>query len=198
MKFWFILESPAFNYSYLGISLALIGRGIGVPIPEDIPLLTAGFLCARHICRLEWMLPLAWGSVLVADTLSFVLGRFFRNSLPSLPVIRQAFSPPRLVRADHFYRRHGLKGLLAARFMPGLRTPLFFIAGTARLPCYQFIVADMIMAAFSVSIMVGLGWLFPSQLDRLRNLTAVYKWILLALAAAAILLLAAWKLFSKR
>ncbi len=41
------------NFVYPGIALALIGRGVGVPIPEDIPLLTDGVLCAGGICELK-------------------------------------------------------------------------------------------------------------------------------------------------
>lgn len=183
----------ALDFAYIGIALALIGRGVGVPIPEDIPLLTAGFLCARDVCRLEWMLPVAWFGVVTADTLSFAGGRFFRGQLPRLPIIRIVFSPSRMQKAERFYQKHGLKGLLTARFMPGLRTPLFFTAGTARMPFFKFLFTDMLSAVVSVTVLVGLGWYFPTRLDRIQNIAALYKWGCLVLGAVVVVGVVVWK-----
>ncbi|MFP4444620.1 MAG: DedA family protein [Desulfosudaceae bacterium] len=183
--------------TYAGIFLALIARGIGVPIPEDIPLLTGGFLCARQICRLEWMLPVAWSGVLVADGFSFGMGRMFRGHLPRLPVLRLVFSPRRMRRAERFYRRHGVKGLLAARFMPGLRTPLFFMAGTAGLSPARFILIDMAMAVFSVGLLVGLGRYFPTRLNRIHDLAVWYQWAGLILAVL-LLMIISWKVYKNQ
>ncbi len=165
-----------FHFAYLGIALTLIGRGIGVPIPEDIPLLTAGFLCAREVCELQWMLPLAWASVLLADSLSFLGGRFFRGQLPKIPVIRLVFSPRRMGKAERLYRRHGLKGLLAARFMLGLRTPLYFTAGAAGVSFPKFFFVNVPAVMVSVSVLIFLGWYFPTQLERIRDISEFYKW----------------------
>ncbi|MDY6904502.1 MAG: DedA family protein [Thermodesulfobacteriota bacterium] len=186
------------NIAYSGIALALIGRGVGVPIPEDIPLLTAGFLCAHQVCQLKWMLPVAWFSVITADSLSFLGGRFFRGQLPRLPIIRIVFSPARMRKAERFYQRHGLKGLLAARFMPGLRTPLFFTAGTARIPFFKFFITDMMTAVISVAVLVGLGWYFPTRLNRLQNIASWYKWGSLLLAALVMVVIMVWKFFKAR
>lgn len=183
----------ALDFAYIGITLALIGRGVGIPIPEDIPLLTGGFLCAREVCRMELMLPVAWFGVVTADTLSFTGGRFFRGQLPRLPIIRIVFSPSRMLKAERFYQKHGLKGLLAARFMPGLRTPLFFTAGTARMPFFKFLFIDMLAAVVSVSALVGLGWYFPTQLDRFQNIAAVYKWGCLVLGAVFVFVAVIWQ-----
>lgn len=172
--------------SYAGVALALIGRGIGVPIPEDIPLLTAGYLCAKGVCDLRWMLPLAWASVLVSDSLSLCAGRFFRGQLPRLPVIRWVLAPHRIQKAERFYERHGLKGLLAARFMPGFRTPLFFAAGTAGMPYLRFLAIDAGASMVSVCAMVFLGWFFPSRLVRLKDLLGAGQWGALVLTVAAL------------
>ena len=76
------------NAAYIRIALALIGRGVGVPIPEDIPLLTAGYLCAVNVCEIKWIVPLAWVSVIMADILSFSAGRFFRWHLSKHSLLR--------------------------------------------------------------------------------------------------------------
>lgn len=176
------------RFTYVGLVLALLARGMGAPIPEDIPLLTVGFLCARDVCRLAWVLPVAWMSVVAADSIGFFGGRWFGPRLTRSRLFRRLLKPRHVERAERFYHRHGLKALLAARFVPGLRSQLFFVAGTARVRPLKFLMIDAVAAGLSVPVTVLLGSLFPSDRKRIYELLQLGRWILLALILAGLIL----------
>ncbi|MGM0418489.1 MAG: DedA family protein [Thermodesulfobacteriota bacterium] len=163
------------GFTYLSIAFLLIGRGIGVPAPEDLTLITAGFLCAKEICELELMIPLAWISVIAADCLSFGCGALFRTHHHKLPVIKLMFTRKRLYRAEKFYLENGIAGILLARFLPGLKTPLFFTAGAARFSFLKFLIIDTITSIISVSVVISAGFYLSKQLYKLKDAADLYK-----------------------
>jgi membrane protein DedA with SNARE-associated domain len=135
---------------------------------------------------------------MLADCLSFLAGRFFRSQLPRLPVIRLVLSPSRIQKAETLYHNHGLKGLLAARFMPGFRTPLFFTAGTAGVPFMKFFLTDMLAATVSVSLLIFLGWYFPMKLQRIQDISELYKWAAMLLIAGGAGVICAIRIWRKK
>lgn len=163
------------SFAYVGIVIALVGRGVGLPLPEDISLLTAGYLCAQGMVKLGVVLPLAWFCIVLADVLSFAGGRLFGQHLPRVPVLKWVVRHSHLKEAERFYERHGLKALLVARLLPGLRSPLFFIAATAGVSFRKFLLIDACVAPLNVMLLVGLGWYFPQQLQRMKDATAAVQ-----------------------
>jgi len=55
-----------------------------------------------------------------------------------------------------------------ARFMPGLRTPLFFATGSYHVPFWKFLLLDGFAAIISVPLWVYVGYLFGANLEELE------------------------------
>ncbi len=79
---------------YVGIALILILGGLGLPIPEEAPIIVAAVLSRNG--KLSW--PLALGSclsgVLLGDLVVYFLGFFYGEKVLSLPAHAQAVDPP--------------------------------------------------------------------------------------------------------
>jgi membrane protein DedA with SNARE-associated domain len=159
------------HFSYAGLVLVLLATGVGLPLPEDVPLLAAGYLCNEDIMRLEIAIPLALAAVIGSDCILYAFGRRYGRDLHSNWFTRRLVTPERLARAAEVYRRHGGKALFAARFMPGLRAPLFFAAGAFRIPFWKLLVFDGGAAVLSVPAIILLGWWFAEQIDVVRDQT---------------------------
>lgn len=179
------------QFTYVGIAVALLARGIGLPLPEDLPLLVAGALCATGTCEPARMLPMVFGLVLISDSVSYGLGRRFGHHLPRVPLLGRMLTEERMTRVEDVYHTHGKKTLFVSRFLPALRTPFFFVAGTVRIPYWKFLLVDTAAALISVPLLVGLGWTFAQQLpkviDYLQTAKSVFWGILLILVAVAAL-----------
>lgn len=181
------------HFSYAGLVLALLATGVGLPIPEDVPLLVAGYLCDEGLMRLELAIPLALASILGSDCLLYGLGRHYGDDLQGTWLTRRFATPERIARASAIYRKHGGKALFAARFLPGFRAAMFFAAGSFRVPFWKLIVFDGSAALLSVPLLVLLGWWFSDQLDVIRQEArqlqiAIAALVLLTLVAVALTL----------
>lgn len=164
-----------------------------MPLPEDLPLLFAGALCARGVCEPAAMLPMVLGVVLVSDTISYCLGRRFGHHLPRVPLLGRMLTEERLTRVEEAYHAHGKKTIFVSRFMPALRTPFFFAAGAVRIPYWRFILVDAIAAVFSVSLLVALGWAFAQHLPAVIEYVRRAKWVMWGVLGVILLALILWE-----
>ncbi|HEX8950296.1 MAG TPA: VTT domain-containing protein, partial [Polyangia bacterium] len=111
---------------------ALIAGGVGLPIPEELALVTAGWFIARG----EPAGPMCLGAiaaVLAGDLVMYVAGRSAR-----LGLVRRLVGERHIVRLEGACARYGAKLLLVARFVPGLRGALLVAAGAGRVPLARF------------------------------------------------------------
>lgn len=146
------------------ITVILIG-GLGVPIPEDVPLVLAGYLAGQGHAEPVLLLPLAFLSTLCADGITFWLGRRFGGQLARLPLLRRLLSPRRVERSRLVLDGHGGKIVFASRFVPGLRSPMIFAAGSAGMPLRRFLPSDAAAAAIGVPAILGLSYLLSDQIE---------------------------------
>ena len=131
--------------------------GFGIPIPEDLVLLVAGALAAvegRSWVRVSVVMYLA---VIGGDSLMFGLGRWVGGRLLAARLGQRLFTPEKRASIQRFFGRHGAKGLFIARFLPGLRSLIFFSAGSIRVRYLTFLMWDGLAALLSVPVFVWLG-----------------------------------------
>jgi membrane protein DedA with SNARE-associated domain len=167
-------------------------------MPEDIPLLIAGALCYHGEADLWLMIPLTFVAVITADCILWGLGRRYGHHVPKLPLLRRYLTEARLLKAEGFYQRHGGKTLFIARFLPGLRTPLYFTAGVFRIPFWKLVIYDGSAALISVPTFVLLGYFGASQLERIHHIANEVKIVVAVVVAAAIVAVVAWRLLRRR
>lgn len=174
---------------YLGVFLVLLACGLGLPLPEDVPLLTSGFMVHKGLARLEFMIPIAMAGVLGGDCTLFFLGRKFGHHIVEHRLFRRVVNPPRLLKAEQLFQRHGIKIIFVGRFLPGLRSMIFMAAGVLRVPFSAFIAVNGLAACISVPTLVILGRLFGDNMDKLksdvRTVTHVIVFVILVAALAA-------------
>jgi len=176
------------NFSYFGVFAVLMLSGMGLPIPEDLPLLLGGYLCATGAAQLWLMLPLTFITVVGADCVLYGLGRRWGQHVPRLPIISRFLDEKHLDRAQRSFHRHGGKTLFLVRFLPGVRAATYFTAGAFRIPFWKMLTADGLAALISVPVVVMVGWLFASHIDLIRQLSRDAQ---IALAAGLVLSVAA-------
>ena len=65
------------HFTYAGLFLVLMLCGLGLPVPEELPLLTGGFLVYRGITQFPTTLVISLVGVIAGDNSLFFLGRRF-------------------------------------------------------------------------------------------------------------------------
>ncbi|HEU5321694.1 MAG TPA: DedA family protein [Methylomirabilota bacterium] len=177
------------HFTYVGLFLVLFVAGLGVPVPEEIPVLAAGALAHEGIVRWWIALPVCLAGVLAGDAVLYWVGHHWGERILEWRVVRFILSKEREATLLEAYRRHGVKIVLTARHIMGLRAAAFLTAGLARVPFWKFIAVDAGAAAVGVPLGFGLAFFFADQIDQIRaDVGRVERW----LVVIALLALAAW------
>jgi membrane protein DedA with SNARE-associated domain len=181
-----ILQEFVDRFTYLGILAALLLGSLGVPIPEEMPIVAAGILSHAGLARWWLALPVCVLGVLAGDMVLYWTGRRWGERVLNWRVVRWVLSPPRAEWLKAAYREHAMKTVAMARHVTGLRAPAFLTAGIVRVPFWKFILADAGAAVVSVPLAFGLAYFFTHEIGAiLADVHRVERW--LALAALIVL-----------
>lgn len=170
---------------YLGLFLFMVLTGCGLPLPEEVAIVAAGVMSAEGQLQPEGALVACLLGALIGDAVMYGIGRRFGHSL----LVRH----PRFAkflhadRAEDFERvvlRHGFKVLLIARFMIGVRGPMYLAAGAVRIPFRRFLLWDLVCATLVVGAFFGVSYYFGRDIARLlRDAETLLTIIVLAVVA---------------
>ena len=166
------------------VLLVLLACGLGVPLPEEVVLITGGFLVFKGAASLPIMMAVCLAGILGGDTIIFMSGRHLGSRLSQRWPFRRILTPAKQRKVEQQFARYGEKVVTAARFIPGLRSVTFFMGGAARMRYRRFILFDGIAAIASVTTFVSLGFLFGGKIDLLvQQLRRGQMTVLLIVAA---------------
>ena len=152
---------------YILIFSVLLACGLGLPIPEDVTLFVAGVLAYYGVCNLKAIILLSLAGVVVGDSFMWWLGNRYGRKLASTRFFSRILTPQRLDQvATRLNAAKGERLLFAARFMPGLRAPIFFTSGTLHVPYWKFVAYDGSAALLSVPAIIYAIYAFGDALDQ--------------------------------
>lgn len=151
--------------AFLSVLGVLLLCGLGLPMPEDIILITAGYLASLGKFSLATAIGLGMAGVLSGDAVLFFLGRRYGDNVFRLGVVRRMMSEEKLEEAKERVRRNGGAICFVARFLPGLRSPIYLMAGAMGIPPRTYLVQDGLAASISVPVWVVAGWYFGEQIE---------------------------------
>lgn len=185
------------TYGYAALVVLLLLGGMGVPVSEDVTLLTAAVLAANRVLTLPLVLGLGYAGVVAGDLLIYGWGRRLGPRALRTPRIRRFVTPKREARVRELFSRWGVLAVVVGRHTPGLRPVVFFLAGTERLALWKFALADALSAGLTVPLVVLLGYKLGGKLG-VENLHGHIVQIELAVGGAVVLATVAWWLVSRR
>lgn len=174
-------------YLLVGVPIAL--TGMGLPVPEEFFVIGAGI--ASHAGTLEPWLALLTCLIgaLLGDCAMYAIGYHFGHGLVrEHPWFAKLLHPRRERQMEAMIRKHGLKVFLTARFLVGVRSPVYVAAGVLRVSFRQFLLFDALCASLVVSLFFGLGYGFADHImglwDEIREAEKALTAIIVAAVAA--------------
>jgi len=141
-------------------------------LPGDSLLFVAGTMCAARLMSLPLVLGLLWLAAVLGNQSNYAIGRRIGPRVfhweNSRWFNRKAFD-----QAHAFYERHGGVTIVAARFMPFLRTFAPFVAGVAQMTRNRFTLYDIAGGALWIGSVTTAGYLFGNILWVKDNLDKI-------------------------
>ncbi len=144
---------------YVAVFIALMICGAGLPLPEDITLVAGGVIAGLGYANVHAMCALALSGVLLGDSGIFLLGHYYGERMLKWRWVGRILTPARYLKVQEKFDRYGNRVLFFARFIPGMRTTVYIIAGTThRVSFLRFLLIDTLAALISVPVWVYLGY----------------------------------------
>ena len=186
------------TYGYWILLAVTFVDQFGAPIPAIAILLAAGAVAGRGEINLSGILAAATVGTVVGDLVLYQGGRW-RGGLVLRGLCSFSLAPDTCVRkTETSFERLGWKALVIAKFVPGLAFLAAPVAGVLRMPWSSFLLFDTIGALLYNLVVIGLGFVFHAQLERVIGWFRALGAAAIPVVVGAIVLFCAWRIYEKR
>ena len=159
-------------------------------LPGDSLLFVVGAMCGLGLMSYPLSVALLLAAAVLGNQSNYTIGRYFGPRVFKWENSR-LFNKAAFDRAHDFYERYGGITIVAARFMPFLRTFAPFVAGVAKMKRSRFTFFDVSGGALWVGGIITVGYFFGNFPLVKAHLDKII-WALI-LVPGLIILLGAWK-----
>jgi membrane protein DedA with SNARE-associated domain len=183
---WFgTLADSVLTLGLVGVYLALLIEGLGLPFPGDAALAFYGFAAAEGRFHLGavWLfgtLGYITGALIVYG-LSLRYGAAWLDRFANVPL----FNARSMMRTTRLIDRYGPLLLVPGRFLPGVRSVSSYVAGLTRMDFRMFLIYTGIGVTLWCFAWIGLGYWFGDHMKVVIQL--IQSW--LTYATGAVLLI---------
>ena len=187
----FVQTYGAWVYALLFLIIFVETGVVVMPfLPGDSLLFVVGALCGAGLMNLPLVVVLLIVAAILGDQCNYSIGRYFGPRVFQWENSRY-FNKHAFDQAHAFYERYGGVTIIAARFMPFLRTFAPFVAGVAVMTRSKFTLFNVTGAVLWVGGIVAAGYLFGNIPWVKQHLDKII-WAAIVLPGLLVLL-GAWK-----
>lgn len=177
------------HLGYLALALLVGGESIGLLLPGETAILTAGILAREGRLEIGVVVAVAAVAAVVGDNLGYLLARRGGRGLLTARGPRRERRLKLLERGERFFARYGGRAVFLGRWIAFARVTVPWLAGASRMPQRRFLLWNA-LGGLTWSGTVGLaGYGVGAAARTIFTSTAAAGVALLAVLA----LTAAWR-----
>lgn len=191
-------DGLAEHFPYVGPFLVLLLCGIGLPLPEEITLIGAGILVHKGEADFRLMALVCASAILIGDAIPFWLGRRYGKAALRIGWVAKVLHPERFAALERRFAAHGNWVVFTCRFLPGVRIPGYFVAGTLGMGYGRFLTLDGLGVLVSVPAAIWLGILFGGSIEVLEQRVEDFHLLLAFLLVSIVSVLVTRHLVQRR
>jgi membrane-associated protein len=128
-------------------------------LPGDSLLFVVGAMCGTGLMNFGWSVGLLLAAAILGNQSNYTIGRFIGPKVFGWEDSRW-FNKKAFNQAHAFYEKYGGITIVAARFMPFLRTFAPFVAGVAQMTRARFVLFDVLGGTLWVVGIISIGYFF--------------------------------------
>ena len=176
----------------------LVACGIGAPMNEDIVLLAAAALTLTGVMQPVPLIAVAWFGLIAGAALIFHWGYRYGGRILRHRWFARILPEQRLTAMQQRVQRGGPASIFVIRFLPGIRTALFFAAGTLKIPYRTFFLFNGLAAAIELPLLVfGVRYIGGRWKEILPAIQQAQVWLLAAVIGFVALVIVLRRLRSR-
>lgn len=133
-------------------------------ISEDLACIGAGLAVASGIIDFWYAVWACYLGILTADILVYWLGRLLGSPALNWIPFRWIIKRKDILWAEHMFETRGMQIIIASRFLPGTRFPVYFTCGMVKANFAVFALYFIVAISFWTPFFVGISSLLGQQL----------------------------------
>jgi undecaprenyl-diphosphatase len=157
------------NYGYVFLVVIVGLESLGIPLPGETALVTAGALAAVGRLNIYGVIAAAAAGAIIGDNAGYWIGRKGGLALVQRYGRIAGLSEARLQRVHAFFERHGAKTVFIGRFVALLRSWAAALAGVGQMPYGTFTLYNALGGIVWAAVYGSLGYLFGRNLPLLER-----------------------------
>jgi membrane-associated protein len=177
-----LLKSPFGIVGLFGIVFAETGLLVGFFLPGDSLLFSIGVASGASGVNVYALAGVLMCAAIFGDNVGYFLGRHAGPRIFRRPE-SLFFHPDHLQRTRTFYKKHGSRAVVYARFIPIIRTCTPFISGVAHMVYPRFLLFSLFGGALWIAFMTTLG----NQLGHVDLVKRNFEKVVLAVIVVSLL-----------
>lgn len=174
------------EHGYPIIFLMLLLSGLGVPVPEDVPLIAAGILADNGGLSVPIASVACGIFVLARDSIVFFLGRTYGVAVLENRWAARIVTAETVHKAEGYLQERGAAVVFVGRFIPGFRAAVFFAAGASGVRPVTFITMDFLAAILSLPFFIWVGYAFSQNLEKIQEVVGQFRTVSLSVIGLVI------------
>ena len=185
------IEEGIDKFGAITVFVAFLVSGIGLHLSEDLILIPAGWISA-HDPKFFWELAAAaYAGIVLGDLGWFLLCHTFGARLLQSKFFKRMFHPRRLLEVKHQIDQRGVLVLIAARFIPGTRTPVITMCGVLHMATWKFITVEAVCVLVTAPMQMAIGWLAFHAAEQ-AGVTDIFHQIMIGVAVTLAVVIGLW------
>jgi membrane protein DedA with SNARE-associated domain len=185
------------RFNYLGPFAVLLLCGVGLPLPEEVTLIASGLLLYQGKVDFIPISLVCSAAILLGDTIPYVLGRRMGPRAVEHRWVARVLHPERFAIVERKFHEHGSWLIFTCRFLPGIRIPAYFTAGTLGMGYLRFLILDALGVMISVPTSIWIAMKFGGQVEKMQAQMENFH-LLVSFALVAVLAIVIFRVVHRR
>lgn len=189
------------RFHYAAPFVVLLLCGLGAPLPEEVTLIGSGYLCSQDVVEFVPITIVCSAAILLGDSIPYWLGRHYGLAALRSKWVAKVLHPERFAKLERRFEDNKNWSIFTCRFLPGLRIPGYFVAGTLRMSYTRFLLLDGLGVLVSVPTSIWVAELVfrkLGDLQRVQEKVSEFNHLLLAAVAVGVVGYLLWRRWRKR
>jgi membrane-associated protein len=156
-------------FGLAGIIFAETGLLVGFFLPGDSLLFTAGILTSLGYFNLLTILIISFIAAVLGEMMGYWFGKRYGHKIFNKPD-SLLFHQDHIKKSEEFFKKHGGKSILLARFVPLVRTAIPILAGVGKMDYKVFTLYNIVGGFLWTSIFILAGFYLGEMVPNAEHL----------------------------
>jgi membrane-associated protein len=179
------------KYGAIAIFVAFVISGVGLHLSEDFILIPAGWMAAQDWALFGEFALAAYLGIVLGDAGWFWMCRTFGTRVMHTRWFKRVFHPRRLLEIKWQIDERGAWVLLAARFIPGTRTPVITMCGLLHMAWWKLLLVEGVCVLITAPLQMMIGWLAFHAAEK-AGVTNTFHQVMVAVAVTLAVVIGLW------